>query len=324
MNIYEKTYLNILREEAEEQNYVQDVQTLFIITGAPGSGKSFTADIIKKQYVAKGLERPEHFEADMWFYKDGKYRWFKEGLAKAHEWCQNSVRAALEDGKTVIVSNTSRTPRERAPYIQMARDNNVHIEFIEAKGEYQNIHNVPTDAVQRMRKTYVPISDDERGIIKEDVNKRVITEISKNDLHKLIDKEKLQNTNKRFNIKQISKYFLDTNPNILYYVLKVNNIVKAICVVNIKNNICKIKQIGSLEKGCGYGKSLLDYFLNSPFRMIYLCANWEDSDKLLNYYRNKSFYLKEYKNPISQIHWFYKNRMMTFKSMNDYIDKYFV
>lgn len=134
---------------------------LMLIIGIPGSGKSTMANKIKG-------ERPEFananiWEADMFFVnpKNGEYNWNLENLVSAHKWCQIQTENDMRDGNNVIVSNTSLRPRERKPYLLLAKKYNYEIEVITCTGEYKNIHNVPEEKVNQMREKFIPFSDDE-------------------------------------------------------------------------------------------------------------------------------------------------------------------
>ena len=84
------------------------MKKLLLIIGIPGTGKSTLANKFKS-------EDPEFananiWEADMFFMKDGKYKFNHSILGAAHFWCQKSVENDMRVGKNVIVSNTSLTP----------------------------------------------------------------------------------------------------------------------------------------------------------------------------------------------------------------------
>lgn len=87
---------------------------LFIMMGIPGSGKSTRA---KK--IANCV-----FEADnYWLNCVGEYLFIPHKIRDAHIWCQSEVRKAMQDGKTSIcVANTSLTPVERKPYVDLAKE----------------------------------------------------------------------------------------------------------------------------------------------------------------------------------------------------------
>lgn len=117
---------------------------LTLIRGLPGSGKSTLA----RKLMTDGSR---HYEADMYFEVNGEYLFDPRLLPKAHKWCQNKARAALNAGLDVIVSNTFSQRWEMQPYIDMAGELGATVEILTAVGNYQNIHGVPAEAIQRMR-----------------------------------------------------------------------------------------------------------------------------------------------------------------------------
>ena len=73
------------------------MKELFLLRGLPGSGKST---------LAKSLVG-EHFEADMYFVRDGEYKFDANKLSNAHKWCKISVEECMNlRYNRVIVSNT--------------------------------------------------------------------------------------------------------------------------------------------------------------------------------------------------------------------------
>ena len=115
-------------------------QTLHIIRGIPGSGKST---------FAKTLNIPDHYEADMWFEKNS-IKFDGSLLKKAHAWCQEMVEKALSEGRDVVVSNTFTKKWEMAPYLEMAKKYNVDVVQKIMEGRWQNIHGCPEDVVRKM------------------------------------------------------------------------------------------------------------------------------------------------------------------------------
>lgn len=131
--------------------------TLHIVRGLPGSGKSTFAKKLAAELHCK------HFEADMFFTdKEGNYKFDLDRIGDAHEWCHDSVLNELRNGNDVVVSNTFTTPRELRAYdedvISVAtflKPVEYQIIIYEMTGDYGNIHNVPEEALERMKKRWI-------------------------------------------------------------------------------------------------------------------------------------------------------------------------
>lgn len=125
---------------------------MVLIRGLPGSGKSTKA----KDLVQKG-EIDFHFEADQFFTDgDGNYRFNPRDISLAHSDCQARVQKALEQGYSVVVSNTFTQFWEMLPYLQMAKDMHISVEVMEMLGEYGSIHDVPAVSIERMKARWEP------------------------------------------------------------------------------------------------------------------------------------------------------------------------
>lgn len=116
---------------------------LILVRGLPGSGKS--------TFAVKEFPKFQHFETDMYFVKDGVYDFNPLKLKLAHEWCQKEVRKALTEGKDVVVSNTFSMQWEMDPYLDMADALGHNVKVYRLMNEYGSIHNVPEEAIERMR-----------------------------------------------------------------------------------------------------------------------------------------------------------------------------
>lgn len=115
---------------------------LVLIRGVPGSGKTTMA----KRMVADGLA-DVHFETDDWFTSGGVYRFDPAKLTQNHAKCQEATRAALAQGKTVVVSNTFTRRWEMDGYYAMGYPTREVV----ATGKWENTHGVPANKVQAMR-----------------------------------------------------------------------------------------------------------------------------------------------------------------------------
>lgn len=127
-----------------------DSQCLVIIRGLPGSGKSTMAKAI-------GCV---HFEADMFFVNaNGEYKFKKEMLPHAHDWCHRMVQLSLERGVSVVVSNTFTTFGEMGKYLQLCLSSNIPAVIMEAKDEFRNTHGVPAEVIEKMKARWEALAD---------------------------------------------------------------------------------------------------------------------------------------------------------------------
>lgn len=130
----------------------QKHQELLLIRGIPGSGKST---------LAKSMITHSHVEADMYFYDlQGHYNYDASKIKLAHGWCKGSTQYLLEQGRNVVVSNTFTRISEMQPYFDMAKQMNIPVRVIEAKGNFQNVHNVPDEVLTAMRERWELLPND--------------------------------------------------------------------------------------------------------------------------------------------------------------------
>ena len=121
-------------------------KVLYIIRGLPGTGKSTLAHELT----------PWVCEADAFFTKlgTGEYKFDPAKLPEAHKYCEDLCRAYMQNPLVtrIAVSNTSSRLWEYEKYIAMAQWNGFRICEITLTGEsFGSIHNVPDEAVQRMK-----------------------------------------------------------------------------------------------------------------------------------------------------------------------------
>jgi hypothetical protein len=95
------------------------------------------------------------FEADKYFYDaEGNYNWDGMKIGEAHEWCQLETNKALEQGKTVIVSNTFTLKRELRPYFEMIQEYGKNPTVICMQSNWGSIHGVPDSVMLNMKKRF--------------------------------------------------------------------------------------------------------------------------------------------------------------------------
>jgi AAA domain len=118
-------------------------QKMILIRGLPGSGKS----TIARAMIGYDFF---HYETDMFWMKDGEYKFQPLRLKEAHQWCQDEVRKCLTNGFSPIVSNTFTTAFELLPYFDIAKEFGIRPQVILCQSMFGNIHNVPADKMAQM------------------------------------------------------------------------------------------------------------------------------------------------------------------------------
>lgn len=119
--------------------------TLTLIRGLPGSGKST---------LAKTLDAV-HLEADMYFVNsDGVYEYQAESISEAHQWCQKQTEYWLKQGENVVVSNTFVKQWEMSVYKKLAKKHRAKLKIVVCREQYENIHGVDNETVERMRRDW--------------------------------------------------------------------------------------------------------------------------------------------------------------------------
>jgi predicted kinase len=125
---------------------------LYIVRGIPGSGKSTFAKSICKPW--------QHVETDMFFMKNGEYKFDASKLKVAHQWCKNKVQAMMRPtpwnllfNRTIVVSNTFTQEWEMKTFLVLARRfrYKVYTVIVENRHGGKNLHGVPEDKLQIMK-----------------------------------------------------------------------------------------------------------------------------------------------------------------------------
>jgi predicted kinase len=125
---------------------------LYLMRGLPGSGKS---------YLAKELAPEANiFSTDDFWMSDGEYKFDRYRLGEAHAWNKERVLKALLKGESpIVVDNTNISPRERRPYMDMAKDQGYEVQVVHPVTTWawdidecamRNSHGVPREAIERM------------------------------------------------------------------------------------------------------------------------------------------------------------------------------
>lgn len=128
---------------------------LTLVRGLPGSGKST---------YAKTLEGYKHFESDMFFVNDhGVYKYDIEYISVAHDWCYSNVVKELINGHNVVVSNTFCAMWEMDRYLNLLHLLEEPIRIVELRSQFGSIHNVPEQAIARMKNRWFDLDYDDPG-----------------------------------------------------------------------------------------------------------------------------------------------------------------
>lgn len=120
---------------------------LFLLRGLPGAGKST---------LAKSLGG-KHIEADMFFVKDGVYKFDATKIKDAHSWCTNMVGSWMTDDEDrIVVSNTFTQEWEMQWYYNWAKDFDYKVFSLVVENRHggANAHNVPVDTINRMKNRF--------------------------------------------------------------------------------------------------------------------------------------------------------------------------
>ncbi len=121
------------------------MNTLYVMQGPPGSGKSYVANAL-----SEGLDA-DVCSTDDYFYEGTFYNFQPSKLVENH--AKNLKRACdlLEHGRTVIVDNTNIQRWQCREYVRFAVNKGIPVVFIRCTGQFNTVHGVPPDKIEQMR-----------------------------------------------------------------------------------------------------------------------------------------------------------------------------
>jgi len=122
-----------------------------LLRGLPGSGKSTLAQRLAAEHGFR------HLEADQHFMVDGVYRFDPARVADAHAVVVRDALAALQAHERVVVANTHVRLWEMAAVIGAAQLARQRLCIVECLGAWRNVHEVPDEAMRRMRERWEPL-----------------------------------------------------------------------------------------------------------------------------------------------------------------------
>ena len=125
------------------------MKQIILVRGLPGSGKSTLA----KTLATSGY----HFEADMFFMKDGVYKFDPVRIENAHDWCRTQVQQSMAiDLNLIVVSNTFTMEWEMMPYIALAKQYGymIHTIIVENRHKSENTHDCPKPTIDKMKQRF--------------------------------------------------------------------------------------------------------------------------------------------------------------------------
>ena len=122
---------------------------MYIMRGVSGSGQSTKA---------KSLAGPENiFSTDDFFTSDsGEYVFDIDKIQEAHEWNQDRVRDAVDEGMDpIVVDNTTVQAWEAKPYVELAVDVGCDVEVVEPDSPWWQLFtpDMPDDELQDLAET---------------------------------------------------------------------------------------------------------------------------------------------------------------------------
>lgn len=127
-----------------DQKERDQMKTLFIIRGLPGSGKTTLAKLLAPTANCSA----DHFMVN----EKGEYHYDPDKLMFCHDACQETIKNLMRHSfGPVAVHNTFSRRWEMEPYYDLASRYGYSVHVIETQGRWQNVHGVPPERIEEMR-----------------------------------------------------------------------------------------------------------------------------------------------------------------------------
>jgi len=126
-------------------------RTLYIVRGAPGSGKSRLARIIAPGACYSADDYFENLARE--YARTYEEVWRPDRLKPAHETCFDKVKAAMSARlQRISVHNTFIKRVEIEKYRKLAREFGYETNVIRMESNFGNVHKVPIGKVEKMKR----------------------------------------------------------------------------------------------------------------------------------------------------------------------------
>lgn len=125
-------------------------RNLIILRGVSGAGKSTFCNLIGGNKVVCCAD---DFFTDI----HGNYKWYPDGLGKAHKYCAEQFDKALDDDTidNIIIANVNAKPADWKYYVDKATEQGLKVTFVVLENRHGNkdIHSVPFETLERQENT---------------------------------------------------------------------------------------------------------------------------------------------------------------------------